>query len=189
LTELGEAGIVILDIDMNNGPTSIAVELLEKPMAERLKKLDGTPCLGEKLKVRKVNEETAQTNATAAAITLAALKSLTTGNGDAELNLKAGTLKTVNVSSVLKISNVFDREEEMTPEVYEDLFEDMEAEFQKIPHLKRIKVIRNGEEKLGAEVGSVFVEFRDKKSAELGLKMIKGRIYDGREIKCCFVDE
>jgi hypothetical protein len=49
--------------------------------------------------------------------------------------------------------------------------------------------VRNGEERLGAEVGSVFVEFRDKKSAELGLKMIKGRIYDGREIKCCFVDE
>jgi hypothetical protein len=44
---------------MNNGPTSIAVELLEKTMVERLKKLDGTICLGEKLKVRKVNEETA----------------------------------------------------------------------------------------------------------------------------------
>jgi hypothetical protein len=120
---------------------------------------------------------------------LAALKALTTGTGEAELNLKAGTLKTVNVSSVLKISNVFDREDEMTPEIYEDLFEDMEAEFAKIPHLKRIKVVRNGEEKLGAEVGCVFVEFRDKKSSELGLKMIKGRIYDGREIKCCYVDE
>jgi hypothetical protein len=68
---------------MNNGPTSIAVELLEKSMVDRLKKLDGTPCLGEKLKVRKVNEETAQTNAQAAAITLAALKSLTTGNEEA----------------------------------------------------------------------------------------------------------
>lgn len=77
----------------------------------------------------------------------------------------------------------------MTPEIYEDLYEDMENEFQKIPHLKRVKVVRNGEERLGAEVGSVFVEFRDKKSAELGLKMMKGRIYDGREIKVCFVEE
>ena len=49
--------------------------------------------------------------------------------------------------------------------------------------------MRNEEERLGAEVGCVFVEFRDRKSAELGLKMIKGRIYDGREIKCCYVDE
>jgi RNA recognition motif-containing protein len=158
-------------------------------MVEKIKRLDGLHCLGETLKVRRVNEETAQTNAQAAAITLAALKSLTTGNSDPELNMKASTLKTVNVSCVIKLSNLFDREEEMTPEIYEDMKEDMEAEFSKVPHLKRVKVIRNGEEKLGAEVGSVFVELRDKKSAELGLKMMKGRIYDGREIKVSFIDE
>lgn len=103
--------------------------------------------------------------------------------------MKASTLKTVNVSSVIKISNVFDRDGELTPELYEDLYEDMEAEFQKIPHLKRIKIVRNGEEKLGAEVGSVFVEFRDKRSSEMGLKQMKGRVYDGKDIKTCFVDE
>ena len=65
----------------------------------------------------------------------------------------------------------------------------MEAEFEKVPHLKRIKIIRNGEERLGAEVGSIFIEFRDKKSAELGLKIMKGRIYDGRELKVSFIDE
>lgn len=35
----------------------------------------------------------------------------------------------------------------------------------------------------------MFVEFRDKKSAELGLKNMKGRIYDGKDIKCTFVEE
>lgn len=168
---------------------SIAVELQDKSMVDKVKKLDSVLCLGERLKVRKVNEETAQTNAQAAAITLAALRSLTSGGGDTDLNLKAGTLKTVNPSCVIKVSNVFDREELMTPEIYEDLFEDMEAEFSKIPHLKRVKVIRNGEERLGAEVGCVFVEFRDKKSAELGIKAMKGRIYDGREINVTFIDE
>lgn len=103
--------------------------------------------------------------------------------------MKASTLKTVNVSSVIKISNIHDREEELTPDIYEEIKEDMEAEFSKVPHLKRVKVVRNGEDKLGAEVGSVFVEFRDKKSAEIGLKMMKGRIYDGREIKVSFVDQ
>ena len=98
-------------------------------------------------------------------------------------------MKTVDVSSVIKISNVFDREAELTPELYDDLHEDMKAEFEKIPHLKRIKIVRNGEEKLGAEVGSVFVEFRDKKSAELGLKLLKGRVYDYKDIKCCYIDE
>ena len=96
--------------------------------------------------------------------------------------MKAATLKTLNVSSVIKLSNVVDRDEEITPEIYEELYGDMDEEFQKIPHLKRIKVVRTGEEKLGAEVGSIFVEFRDKKSAEIALKNIKGRIYDGREI-------
>ena len=50
---------MIVDIDMNNGPTSIAVELQDKSMVDRMKKLDGTKCLGESLKVRRVNEETA----------------------------------------------------------------------------------------------------------------------------------
>ena len=95
----------------------------------------------------------------------------------------------MNVSSVLKVSNVFDREGELTSELYEDLFEDMEEQFKKIPHLKRIKIVRNGKERLGAEVGCVFVEFRDTKSAEVGLKLMKGRVYDGMDIKCCFVEE
>ena len=60
---IGEKDIVIVDIDMNNGPTSIAVELQDKSMVDRMKKLDGIKCLGESLKVRRVNEETAQTNA------------------------------------------------------------------------------------------------------------------------------
>lgn len=77
----------------------------------------------------------------------------------------------------------------MAPDQYDELKEDMEDEFSKIPHLKRIKIIRNGEERLGAEVGSVFVEFRDKKSAEIALKKIKGRIYDGLEIQATYVDE
>ena len=174
---------------MNYGPSSIAVELREKYMLEKMKKLDGLYCLGEKLKVRKLNEETTQTHAMAAAITVAALNSLKSGQNEAELNMKAGTLKTVNLSSIIKISGVVDREEELTPDLYEELFEDMEEEFIKIPHLKRIKIVRNGEEKLGAEVGSVFVEFRDKKSAEIALKKMKGRIYDGREIKVSFIEE
>ena len=187
----GEKGIVeIVDIDMTNGPTSIAVELAEKGMVERLKKLDGQiVCLGESLHIRKLNEETVHTNIQSAAITLVALQNLTTGGSEGQLNMRGSSLKTVAPSNVIKVSNVFEREEEMTPDQFEELKEDMEDEFLKIPHLKRIKIIRNGEERMGAEVGSVFVEFRDKKSAEIALKKIKGRIYDGREIKVTYIDE
>lgn len=151
---------------MEHGSTSVAVELKEKSMVDKFKRLDGIYCLGESLKVRRLNEETAQTNALAAAITVAALKSLTSaGNaadGETEINLRASSLKTVNPSSVIKISNIFNREEELTPEIYEELYEDMEDEFKNKHHLKKIKIVRNGEEKLGAEVGSIFVEFMDR---------------------------
>ena len=73
--------------------------------------------------------------------------------------------------------------------MYEELKDDFEAEMQNIGQLRSIKVIRNGEEKLGAEVGSIFVEFKDVKGAQLGMKQVKGRIYDGSEIKCVYIDE
>ena len=40
--------------------------------------------------------------------------------------MKAATLKTLNVSSVIKLSNVVDRDEEITPEIYEELYGDMD---------------------------------------------------------------
>lgn len=58
----------------------------------------------------------------------------------------------------------------MTVEDYEELKDNFEAEMQNIGQLRGIKVIRNGEERLGAEVGSIFVEFKDVKGAQLGLK-------------------
>lgn len=77
----------------------------------------------------------------------------------------------------------------MTVEMYEELKDDFEAEMQNIGQMRLLKIIRNGEEKLGAEVGSIFVEFKDTRGAILGMKQVKGRIYDGSEIKCVFIDE
>jgi len=60
---------------------------------------------------------------------------------------------------------------------------------QHINSLRSIHIIRNGEEQLGAEVGSVFVEFSDKKGAEAAIKKLNGRVYDGLEIIATFLDE
>lgn len=124
---------------------------------------------------------------------MAALKSLTSaGNGpegESELNLKANSLKTLNPSTVVKLSNLFNREDELTPDLYEELYEDMEEEFSRGYHLKKIRIIRSNEERLGAEVGAVFVEFLDKSSAATAIKKMKGRVYDGREVKATYVDE
>ena len=58
-----------------------------------------------------------------------------------------------------------EREVRLTDEAYEELKLDMLDELKSISGLKRLKIVRNGEERLGAEVGSVFVEFYDKKGA------------------------
>jgi len=57
--------------------STVSVEVTDQAMVEILKKLDGQVCLGERLKVRKVGEETTETNAQAAVIALTALNMLT----------------------------------------------------------------------------------------------------------------
>ena len=174
-------------------------------MVEKFKSLNGENCLGEKISVRKVGEETTRTNAQAAVIALKALNMITgqkplvkTSDENAEeeiqlgpqtLEVKANSLKTINTSRIIKISNIYDRDRVMTVDDYEELKDNFEAEMQNIGQLRGLKVIRNGEERLGAEVGSIFVEFKDIKGAQLGLKQVKGRIYDGFEVKCVFIDE
>lgn len=112
-----------------------------------------------------------------------------TGAANSELNTKASTLKTITQSSVIKLRNLFDRDAELTPEIYEELKEDLEDELQHINSLKNIHIVRNGEEQLGAEVGSVFVEFNNKQGSEAALKKLNGRVYDGLEIIATYLDE
>ena len=93
-------------------------------------------------------------------------------------------------SRIVKISNVIDRETQVfTEDDHDELYEDMEAELAPIGGLERIKIIRIGEQRLGAEVGSIFAEFTDKKEAGEAIKKLQGRIYDGKKINVCYVDE
>lgn len=109
--------------------------------------------------------------------------------GPQTLESHTNSLKTLTQSRILKISGIYDRERPMSVDDYEELRDNFEAEMQHIGQLRNLKVIRNGEERLGAEVGSIFVEFRDIKGAKEGMNKVKGRIYDGFEVKCVFVDE
>jgi len=109
--------------------------------------------------------------------------------GPSTLVATTSSLKTLNPSRLIKISNVFDREAQLTPEAYEELKEDFESEMTAIAQFRNVRVVRSLEATLGAEVGSIFVEFRDKKGAEIGIKKVKGRIYDGNEIKAVYIDE
>ena len=63
LKTLGEETVEIIDIDLTYGPTSISVELQSKEMVDKVKKLSGIKVLGDTLKVRRINEETTESNA------------------------------------------------------------------------------------------------------------------------------
>ncbi len=63
----------------------------------------------------------------------------------------------------------------------------MEEELIKHGDPERIKIIRNGEERIGAEVGSVFATYPKEEQASKAMKALKGRIYDGLEIKVIYV--
>lgn len=75
----GISNVQIVDIDVDSGgaDNSVQVELEHQDMIDLFKRLDGVQCLGEAIKVRKVGEETTQTNAQAAVIDLTALQEIT----------------------------------------------------------------------------------------------------------------
>ena len=151
-------------------------------MVDIFKTLDGKTCLGEKISCRKLGEETTRTHAIGAVAALKALDMIIGQKptrvqdatqeqedeqdddvklGPQTLETKTTSLSTLQQSRIIKISGIYDRERVMTVEDYEELKDNFEAEMQNIGQLRNIKVVRNGEEKLGAEVGSIFVEFKD----------------------------
>ena len=69
--------VLIIDIDIESGTNSVYVELASQDMIEAFKQIDGKICLGEKISVRKIGEETTKTNAQAAVIALKALNLIT----------------------------------------------------------------------------------------------------------------
>lgn len=166
-------------------------------MVEQFRKLDGMECLGELLKVRRIGEETTQTNAQAAVIALNALQKITRGGrqkpkeqarsavNKAELEegiepeltedetmlpggalgMNAVSLKTLTPSRFVKISNIWNREIELSEESMNELKNDFTEELQSVTKFKKLTVINGELVKLGAELGSIFVEFWNDKTS------------------------
>lgn len=105
------------------------------------------------------------------------------------LGQNSTSLKTLNPSKTVKISNVFERDLELTDEIREELRQDFVEEMNSVTKFRNLTVINKELSKLGAEVGSIFVEFANIKNAVAGIKKVKGRIYDGHEIKTAFISD
>ena len=63
------------------------------------------------------------------------------------------------------------------------------SELTQVAKVKQMIVVGKEDTKLGKEVGSIFVEFYSEKQAQLGVKKIKGRNYDFKEIKTAYINE
>lgn len=99
-------------------------------------------------------KDSAQVSGKAAAMVIARISANT------ELTLKDGeTIESQATSRIIKLMQLFDREQTMTSTDFTQIYEDMEEELLKHGDTERIKIIRNGEEMVGAEVGSVFATF------------------------------
>jgi hypothetical protein len=94
-------------------------------------------------------------------------------------------------SKVIKVMNVCDQKDidKYREERFHEIEADMTEEFDKYGKLNNVMIVKPKMRKIGAEIGSVFVEFDQLNHAEFCMKNMKGRRYDGREIKCAFMDE
>ena len=72
---------------------------------------------------------------------------------------------------------------------YNEVLEDIKEEFEKFGNIVSSMIVKKGKEKLGAELGSIFVEFQDVHSAEIAFTSMKGKQYEDKEIKLAFLDE
>lgn len=191
--------IGIREIAINAQAGNAIIEFFDKLVTEFVETFDGEKMLGQTVRFKRIAtekgfnhsgsiedilKESAQVSAQAAAMVIAQINK--TIGGGAQLTFDSD-FSQKEISRIIKISQVFDRSKIMTKDDFQAIFDDMEEELVKHGDLERIKIIRNGEEMVGAEVGSVFAVFPNEKEAESAMRALRGRIYDGREIKVIFI--
>lgn len=82
------------------------------------------------------------------------------------LGINAISLKTLTPSRYAKISNVWDRDFELSDEAERELKEDFTNELNSVTKFKTLTVVTKDLVRLGAELGSIFVEFWNDKTAQ-----------------------
>lgn len=204
--ELKENNDIIrtIELDTQNNSAIIAMENIE--FAKRMVLLDGIILLGHTLRISAYQDintndvncsnitkagalaNSAHLSAKSAAIAWAAFQNYSK-NDNIQLNLNDNKIDLA--SRYIKVYNACDYKEALKfdSERFEEILLDMKEEFSKYGNIVSCNIIKPKQEKLGAECGSVFIEFQDPKSAELVMKQIKHKRYEGREIKVSYIDE
>ena len=204
--ELKENNDIIrtIELDMENNSSIISMENIE--FAKRMVLLDGIIILGHTLRISAYQDistddvnctnitkagalaNTAHLSAKSAAIAYAAFQNYSK-NDNIKLNFDENKM---NISSrFIKVINSCDNKEALKYDYdkFEEILLDMKEQFMNFGDIVSAGIIKAKQEKLGAECGSVFIEFQEVKSAEMVVKQIKHKRYMGREIKVAYINE
>jgi len=182
-------------------PSKCLVEVSTQDEASKAQRLDGLKLLGRPLKVTRTDEEvgalgqvlgintnvlaqqdTVETSAKAAAAAAAAINDIQSSK-DTKLELTPSQPKTR--SRILKVSDFMSsRAARKAPEKeFREIEADMQEEFEQFGPVSYCRIVRPGESGLGAEAGSVFIEFDTPEQAESAKVQMAGKKYDGKDIK------
>ena len=204
--ELSENNDIIrtIELDLQNNSAIVGMENID--FAKRMVLLDGIILLGNTIRISAYQDinnndvncsnitkagalaNSAHLSAKSAAIAWAAFQNFSK-NENVQLNLNENK---INLSSrFIKVFNTCDYKDALKfdADKFEEILLDMKEEFSKFGNIVSVMIIKPKKEKLGAECGSVFIEFQDVKSAELVMKQIKHKRYEGREIKVAYINE
>lgn len=196
--------IKAIEFNKDNNTAVLVMESIE--LAKQMILLDGLVLLGHTMRVSpfkevnsndlslsNINKEAALANsahisAKSAAISYAAFQSIFNNNKEITLNYSTGENKVANPTSrIIKVMNAVDKNKKDIN--YNEVLEDIKEEFEKFGNIVSSMIVKKGKEKLGAELGSIFVEFQDVHSAEIAFISMKGKQYEDKEIKLAFLDE
>ena len=202
----------IEDIEINKDTNIVLLTMENLDLAKSMILLDGIILLGRTIRVSLYSEikdlsldniekasamaNSANVTAKSAAISFAAFESIfrsNVGKKDIILNVEQeNNARNKDTSNVIKIMGLLGREDDnyenkLDESEYKELYDDMMEAFSQYGKIQKILVIGEKEEKLGAEIGSVFIQYSKVKEAETAYQNMSNKKYKGNEISIVFV--
>ena len=203
----------IEDVELNKDTYIVLLTMENLDLAKSMILLDGIILLGHTIRVSLYSEvkdlsmdnlqkasamaNSANVTAKSAAISFAAFESIfrsNVGKKDIILNVDNdnNNVRNKDTSNVIKIMGLLGREDDnyenkLSDKEYKELYDDMNEAFSQYGKIQKILVIGEKEEKLGAEIGSVFIQYSNVKGAETAYQNMCNKKYNGNEISIVFV--
>lgn len=205
----------IEDVELNKDTNIVLLTMENLDLAKSMILLDGIILLGHTIRlslykevkdvslsnIQKANAlaNSANVAAKSAAISYAAFESIfknKNGKKDITFNINNGNenIRNKDTSSIIKIMGLLGREDDPDEKYldnfdYDELYEDMKEAFSKFGKILNLYVVDRNEEKLGAEIGAVFIQYENQACAETAYQQMFNKKYKDNEIYIVFFPE